>query len=77
MINRFKIAITNEDFEELDKMFDEVNAYLNKHFHSLTKAELIEIRTLINQAIDVIGDLKAKDQQKIDKLKNSLKYVRD
>lgn len=78
MINRLKLAIVDENYDELEVLADELgNAINNGWLESLDNDELVELRALYEQVNTTLLKLKQKDLEKVKKLKQSLKYIKD
>ena len=76
MINRLKLAIVDENYDELEILADELEKAINNGWlESLNNDELVELRTLYEQVNKTLLKLKQKDVEKVKKLKNSLKYL--
>lgn len=78
MINRLKLAIVDENYDELEVLADELeNAINNGWLESLSDDELVELKALYTQVNTTLLRLKQKDLEKVKKLKQSLKYIKD
>lgn len=78
MINRLKLAIVDENYDELEVLADELeNAINNDWLESLSNDELVELKALYTQVNTTLLKLKQKDLEKVKKLKQSLKYIKD
>lgn len=78
MINRLKLAIVDENYDELEVLADELeNAINNGWLESLSNDELVELKALYTQVNTTLLRLKQKDLEKVKKLKQSLKYIKD
>lgn len=78
MINRLKLAIVDENYDELEVLADELeNAINNGWLESLSDDELVELKVLYTQVNTTLLKLKQKDLEKVKKLKQSLKYIKD
>lgn len=77
MITKIKLALVNEDFYELESLANKLEEKINSGWlNTLNTDELVELRALYVQVIELLLQLKHKDIIRLQKLKKSLNYIK-